>query len=189
VPVAEVSELLERYRKGDQEALARLVPLVYAELQRLAAGYLRRERPGHSLQATALVHEAYVRLVAQKALAPANRAHLLAIAANLMRQILVERARARRTLKRGGGPIHLTFDESLAPTRERSIDLLALDEALARLETLNARHARIVELRYFAGLSVEETAAALGVSPATVKREWTVARAWLHRALDSENSS
>jgi RNA polymerase sigma factor (TIGR02999 family) len=182
--VTAVSELLERYRAGDRDALGKLVPLVYAELHRLAARYMRRERPGQTLQATALVHEAYVRLVTEKHLAATSRAHFMAIAANLMRQILVDRARARRRLKRGAAPLRVTYDESTIPAPEPPVDLIALDDALTRLEALNARQARTVELRFFAGLSVEETAEALNVSQATVKREWTVARAWLHRELD-----
>jgi len=163
------------------------MPLVYDELRRLAASYLRRERPGQTLQATALVHEAYVRLIAEKAQTWQNRTHFLAIAALSMRQILVQRARARRAAKRGGDPRRITLDEHLfaASTSDaEEVDLVALDEALDRLAALNQRQARIVELRYFGGLGVEETAEALSISPATVKRDWTLARAWLKRELD-----
>lgn len=163
------------------------MPLVYDELRRLAASYLRRERPGQTLQATALVHEAYVRLIAEKAHNWQNRTHFLAIAALSMRQILVQRARARRAAKRGGDPARITLDEQLLPAPRHDapdeVDLVALDAALDRLATLNERQAKIVEFRYFGGLSVEEAAEALNISPATVKRDWTLARAWLKREL------
>lgn len=163
------------------------MPLVYDELRKLAASYLRRERPGQTLQATALVHEAYVRLISEKAHNWQNRTHFLAIAALSMRQILVQRARSRRAAKRGGDPARITLDEQLlpaaAPSGADEIDLVALDAALDRLATLNQRQAKIVELRYFGGLGVEEAAEALGISPATVKRDWTLARAWLKREL------
>ena len=161
------------------------MPLVYDELRRIAAGYLRRERPGQTLQATALVNEAFVRLAAEKTRPFANRTHFLAIAALSMRQILVQRARARHAAKRGGSPRRVTLDEQMAIGEMPPIDVLALDEALARFETIDPELVRIVELRYFVGLTVEETAAALGSSPATVKRQWAVARAWLKRAMDS----
>ena len=160
-----------------------LMPQVYAELRRVAAAYLRRERPGQTLQPTALVNEAYVRLAGQHPRFE-NRAHFCAIAANAMRQILIERARARGARKRGGGAARITLDERLAAAPEAPVDLEALDEALTRLAALDAEQARIVELRFFGGLTVEETADALGVSPATVKRHWTVARAWLARELE-----
>jgi RNA polymerase sigma factor (TIGR02999 family) len=159
------------------------MPEVYAELRRVAAAYLRRERPGYTLQPTALVNEAYVRLAGQHPRFQ-NRAHFCAIAANAMRQILVERARARNARKRGGGAARITLDEGLAPAPTPTVDLPALDEALTRLAGLDPQQARIVELRFFGGLSVEETAEALGVSPATVKRHWSVARAWLARELE-----
>ncbi len=187
--MADVTELLETAQKGDPEALSKLLPLVYKELHQVAGRYMRRERPGQTLQATALVHEAYLRLVKQKDLAWANRAHFMAIAANLMRQILVERARARRTARRGGGGIRITYDESLVVATEPAVDLVALDEALTRLESLDPGRARLVELRFFGGLTVEETAEALGISPATVKRQWAVARAWLHREISRGNRS
>jgi RNA polymerase sigma-70 factor (ECF subfamily) len=162
----------------------RLMPDAYQELRRLAAAYLRRERPGQTLQPTALVHEAYIRLLKDKPGRWQNRAHFCAIAANAMRQILVERARARAALKRGGGQPRVTLVDGLAAAPDDSpVDLLALDQALSRLAELDAQQARIVELRYFGGLSVEETADALHISPATVKRDWSVARAFLAREL------
>lgn len=161
-----------------------VMPEVYAELRRVAAAYLRRERPGQTLQPTALVNEAYVRLAGQHPRFQ-NRAHFCAIAANAMRQILVERARARGAQKRGGGAPRITLNEQLAANPEPPVDLDALDEALTRLAALDAQQARIVELRFFGGLSIEETADALDVSPATIKRHWAVARAWLARELHS----
>ena len=161
------------------------MPLVYDELRRIAARYISHERPGQTLQATALVNEAFVRLAAERARSFSNRTHFLAIAALSMRQILVQRARARRAAKRGGAPERVTLDDGLVTTDAQSIDVLALDEALTRLATFDAEQARIVELRYFGGLTVEETAEAVGVSPATVKRQWVMARAWLKRAIDT----
>ena len=166
-----------------RNGISEMMPEVYAELRRLAAAYLRRERPGQTLQPTALVNEAYVRLVGQHPRFQ-NRAHFCAIAANAMRQILVERARARHAQKRGGGAARVTLDEGLVRSPEPTVDLQALDEALTRLTALDPQQARIVELRFFGGLTVEETAEALAISPATVKRHWSVARAWLARELD-----
>ena len=160
-----------------------LLPLVYQELRRLAAGYLRREKPGQTLQPTALVHEAYMRLMKDRPDRWQNRAHFCAIAAHSMRQILIERARARGAVKRGGARPRVTLDEGLVAGEDRSIDLLALDEALERLAQLDPEQARLVELRFFGGLTVEETAEAMNISPATVKRHWTVAKAWLTREL------
>ena len=168
---------------GSQPAWDELFPLVYAELRRIAAREMRREKPGRTLQTTALVHEAYLRLLKDASLSFENRAHFLGIAARAMREILIEHARARAARKRGGGAERLTLDDLLAPVPSPSIDVLALDEALQRLARLDERHARVVELRYFGGLTVEETAAALGLSPATVKRAWTLSRAWLYREL------
>ena len=161
------------------------MPLVYDELRRVAARYISRERPGQTLQATALVNEAFVRLVGEKARGFANRAHFVAIAALSMRQILVQRARARRAAKRGGAPERVTLDDALVPGAGPSVDVLALDEALTRLAALDPTQAKVVELRYFGGLTIEETAEALRSSPATVKRQWTMARAWLKRELDA----
>jgi RNA polymerase sigma factor (TIGR02999 family) len=161
------------------------MPLVYDELRRIAAGYIRRERPGQTLQATALVNEAFVRLASEQPRTFANRQHFVAIAALSMRQILVQRARARKAAKRGGAPERVTLDERLVSAEPPGVDVLALDEALTRLATFDPEQARIVELRYFGGLTVEETADVVGVSPATVKRQWAMARAWLKRAVDA----
>jgi RNA polymerase sigma factor (TIGR02999 family) len=172
--------------------LAALMPAVYTELRRIAARYIGRERPGQTLQATALVNEVFVRLSAERPREFHNRTHFVAIAALSMRQLLVQRARARRALKRGGAPARVTLDEGLTPAVDhgaaaygaaRDAELLALDEALTRLAGFDPALAHLVELRYFGGLTVEETADALGSSPATVKRQWAVARAWLKRAL------
>jgi len=161
------------------------MPLVYDELRRVAARYIGRERPGQTLQATALVNEAFVRLVNEKARGFENRAHFVAIAALSMRQILVERARRRRAAKRGGDPIRVTFDEGAAGAAAGpDVDVIALDEALTRLAAVDPTQARIVELRYFGGLTIEETAEALRSSPATIKREWAMARAWLKQQLE-----
>ena len=160
-----------------------LLPVVYEELRRLAASYLRRERPGQTLQPTALVHEAYLRLMKDRPERWQNRAHFCAIAAHSMRQILIERARARGAQKRGGAQPRVTLDEGLVAGETPSFDLVALDEALGRLEQIDAEQARLVELRFFGGLTIEETAEAIGVSPATLKRRWSLARAWLFREL------
>lgn len=174
---------------GSQAAFDELFPLVYAELRRIAAREMRHERPGRTLQTTALVHEAYLRLLKDASLSFENRSHFLGIAARAMREILIEHARARSARKRGGGAVRITLDDLTAPVPSPPVDVIALDEALARLARLDQRHARVVELRYFGGLSVEETAAALGLSPATVKRAWTLARAWLFRELGGDGSA
>ena len=168
---------------GNRAVYDELFPLVYAELRRVAAREMRREKPGRTLQTTALVHEAYLRLLKNASLSFENRAHFLGIAARAMREILIEHARARAARKRGGGDVRLILDDLAAAVPSPPVDVLAIDEALERLARLDARHARVVELRYFGGLSVEETAEALGLSPATVKRAWTLARAWLFREL------
>lgn len=168
----------------DRQSVDSLLPLVYQELRRLAASYLRRERPGNTLQPTALVNEAYLRLLKDRPDRWQNRAHFCAIAAHSMRQILIERARARGAQKRGGARARVTLDEALVAGGERSIDLVALDEALQRLAAFDPEQARLVELRFFGGLTVEETAEAMHLSPATVKRHWSVARAWLARELE-----
>lgn len=160
-----------------------LLPIVYDELKRLAAAYLRRERPGQTLQPTALVHEAYLRLLRDRPDRWQNRAHFCAIAAHSMRQILIERARARHARKRGGAQVRVTLDEAVVGNAEPPVDLVALDEALGRLEQMDPSQARLVELRFFGGLTIEETARAMSLSPATVKRHWTIARAWLAREL------
>jgi len=168
---------------SDRQSVDSLLPIVYQELRRLAASYLRRERPGQTLQPTALVHEAYLRLIKDKPDRWKNRAHFCAIAAHSMRQILIERARARGAQKRGGARHRVTLDDALVAGGERSIDLVALDQALERLAAFDPDQARLVELRFFGGLTVEETAEAMDTSPATVKRHWTVACAWLAREL------
>jgi RNA polymerase sigma factor (TIGR02999 family) len=179
----DVTQLLLDWSKGDQESLDKLLPVVYQELRRLAQHYLRQERPDHTLQATALVHEAYLKLIDTRNVEWQDRAHFFAVAAQVMRHALVDAARQRRAQKRGGGH-KLPLDEALSvPGGEKGVDLLALDEALERLAEIDPQQSRIIELRYFGGLSVEETAEALGVSPRTVKREWRVARAWLHQEI------
>jgi RNA polymerase sigma factor (TIGR02999 family) len=178
-----VTDLLVRWRGGDAEALESLIPLVYAELRSLAHHYLRQERPDHTLQSTALVHEAYVRLVGHAPPALQNRTHFFGVAARLMRQILVEHARAQRAAKRGGGASVLTLDDGLDRAQPMNFDILQLDDALNGLARLDQRQSRIVELRFFTGLSIDETAQVMGISAATVSREWTTARAWLHREL------
>ena len=174
-----VSELLAQWRAGDEESLHRLVPLVYGELRRLARCYLRRERADHTLQTTALVHEAFLCLMKQEPINLENRAHFFAVCANLMRQILIQYARRRRAAKRGAG-YRLTLDDAMGMVASRDVDLIALDDALNELARLDPQQSRIVELRFFGGLSIEETSQVLGISPATVKRHWTTARAWLY---------
>lgn len=179
---ATVTALLKDWGNGDRAALDRLMPLLYDELRSLAAASLARERPNHTLVPTAVVHEAYLRLVDVKEAEFRDRAHFLGIAARLIRQILVDHARSRNALKRGGGNGSLVLDEALF-SREREPELIALDDALTGLETLDRRQSQVVELRFFGGLSVEETAEVVGISPATVKREWQLARAWLRREV------
>ena len=179
----DVTRLLAAWAAGDQNALEELVPLVYSELRRLARSYMRRERADHSLGGTALVHEAYLRLVNQKEMQWQNRAQFFGVASQLIRNILVDHARRRNRLKRGGDAVKLAIDEGTDASGERELDLVALDDALTALAEMDPRQSRIVELRFFTGLSIEDTAEALGISPATVKREWVTARAWLHREL------
>jgi RNA polymerase sigma factor (TIGR02999 family) len=181
-----VTELLVRWRAGDRAALEALMPLVYDELRRLADHYLRRERSDHTLQSTALVHEAYLRLAGKNAPQWQNRAHFFGIAAHLMRQILVEHARSRATAKRGANAPRLALDVASALPRQTDVDVVALDRALQELSELDAQQGRIVELRFFAGLTIEDTSEVLGISPATVKRDWTTPRAWLYRAMTGE---
>jgi RNA polymerase sigma-70 factor, ECF subfamily len=181
----DVSNLLRAWSDGDREALERLIPVVYDEMHRLARHYMRRERPGHSLQTTALVNEAYIRLVDYRGMQWQNRAHFFAVAAQLMRRILVENAR-RHNLKRGGGTQHISLEEVAVIADDRSGDLVALDGAMKKLERLDPRKVQVVEMRYFGGLSVEETAEVLKVSPITVLRDWSTAKAWLYRELTSE---
>jgi RNA polymerase sigma factor (TIGR02999 family) len=168
---------------GDREALDNLVPLVYEELHRQAARYLRHERDGHTLQATALVNEVYVRLIGQANVRWQNRAHFFGIAAEMMRRILVDYARKRGAEKRGGDAVMVTLNDDLNASTERNVDLIAVDEALTRLATIDQQQSRIVELRFFGGLNVDETAEILGISERTVKRDWSVAKAWIRREL------
>jgi len=181
---SDVTRLLLAWRAGDDGALARLVPLVHAELRRLAHQRMRGERPDHTLQTTALVNEAYLRLVGAQDVPWQNRAHFLAVCAHAMRRILVDAGRARHSAKRGGEAVHLHLEEWLAPTSERAPDVVALDDALTELAAKAPRQSRVVELRYFGGLSVEETAEVLGLSRQTVIRDWNAAKLWLLRALD-----
>jgi RNA polymerase sigma factor (TIGR02999 family) len=178
-----VSELLVRWKDGDQGAFEALLPLVYDELRRLAHHHLQAERHNHTLQSTALVHEAYLKLADKEPLRLDNRAHFFAVASHLMRQVLVDYARKHVAAKRGASSLTLSLDEAVAPPRKRDLNLMALDDALSRLAARDARQSRIVEMRFFGGLSIHEASQVLKVSPATVKREWTVARAWLYREL------
>jgi RNA polymerase sigma-70 factor (ECF subfamily) len=179
----DVTSLLKRLAEGNQEAAGELIPIVYRELHRLAVSHLRRERRDHTLQPTALVHEAYIRLVVQRKADWQGRAHFFAVASNLMRRILVDYARRQLRAKRGGRQTKLSLDEVVLLSPECPYKMLALDECLTRLEKLDARQSRIVELRYFGGLTVDEAAEVLGVSPTTVRREWTSAKAYLYGEL------
>jgi RNA polymerase sigma-70 factor (ECF subfamily) len=181
-PCGEVSGLLRAWGDGDRDALDRLTPVVYNELRRLARRYMRGERPGHSLQTTALVNEAYMRLVDYKSMQWQNRAHFFAVSAQLMRRILVEHAR-RHNLKRGGGVQHVSLEETAIVDDDRPADLVALDDAMNALARIDPRKVQVVEMRFFGGLSVEETAEVLKVSPITVMRDWSTAKAWLYREL------
>lgn len=179
----DITQLLRELSQGRRDALDRLMPIVYHELRRIAHGQLRRERPGHTLNTTALVHEAYLKLVNIRQVEWRDRAHFFAVAARVMRRVLIDYARARKREKRGGEAVQVPLVEALELPVGQADDLLALDDALARLERQNERQCRVVECRCFAGLSLEETAAALGTSVATVKRDWTFSRAWLNREL------
>jgi RNA polymerase sigma factor (TIGR02999 family) len=183
---SEISLLLDQYRDGQAEAFERLMELVYDDLRRLAAWQLQTERPGHTLQPTALVHEAYLKLAGQNPVEWQNKAHFFALAAQVMRHILVDHARARGRDKRGGGQVSVALDEALELSHPSKPSLVELDEALSMLARQDARKSRIVELRYFGGLSIEETADVLGISPTTVRREWTLAKAWLRRMLSKD---
>lgn len=180
--VGEITQLLRAWSEGDQSALERLTPVVYDELHRLAGRYMRCERPGHSLQTTALVNEAYMRLVDYKRMQWQDRAHFFAVSAQLIRRILVEHAR-RHNLRRGGGVEHVSLEEAAVVGGSRSADLLALDEAMKRLAQFDPRKEQVIEMHFFGGLSVEETAEVLKVSAATVMRDWSTAKAWLYREL------
>jgi RNA polymerase sigma factor (TIGR02999 family) len=185
-PAHDVTQLLQAWSAGDERALDKLMPLVYRELHRLAQRYMRHEHPGHTLQATALVNEAYLRLVEAGKVNFQNRAHFFAISAQLMRRILVEFARRRGSQKRGGEVQRVSLEESLLVYGERGADLVALDDALQALAAIDARRSRVVELRFFGGLSVEQTAEVLRVSPETVMHDWKLAKAWLRRAMSGE---
>lgn len=180
---AEITGLLLEWGNGNKAALDRLVPLVYQELRRLAHRQMRGERAGHSMQTTALVHEAYVRLVDYRRVQPRDRSHFLGIAAQAMRRVLIERARSRRAAKRGGGAPSAPLEDAPDPASQRAAELLALDDVLTRLAALDPRKQRVVELKYFGGLTTEEAAEVLEVSVATVERDWNVARAWLRREM------
>lgn len=188
-PSSEITELLQAWNAGDASALERLLPRVYAELRRVARNHLRREGRGLTLQPTALVNEAYLRLVRVNRLSWQDRAHFFAVCSRLMRQILVDAARARRFAKRGGGAVRVTLDERLPVASIARPDVVALDEALKALEKVDPRKSRVVELRFFGGLSVEETAAVLAVSTDTISRDWKFARTWLYRELRDERTA
>jgi RNA polymerase sigma factor (TIGR02999 family) len=184
----DVSQLLKAWGDGDEAALAKLTPLVYDELHRMAQRCMAREQPGHTLQTSALVNEAYLRLVDVHQVSWQNRAHFFAISARMMRRILTDFARSRHYQKRGGDARHVTFDEALVVSHQSNTDIVAIDEALGRLTLLDARKSQVVELRFFGGLSVEETAEAMKISPETVMRDWKFAKMWLRRELSGENA-
>jgi RNA polymerase sigma-70 factor (ECF subfamily) len=186
-PAQQVTQLLRQWQEGSAEALEALMPLVYKELKRLATSYLRRERPDHTLQSAALVNEAYLRLIDQNQTRWQNKAHFYGIAAQMMRRILADHARGHNAAKRGGGMPELELDKAVAQTEARNVDLIGLEEALQKLEKLDPQQGRIVELRFFSGLSIEDTANILAISPATVKRDWAAARAWLFREMNARS--
>jgi len=185
----QVSELLANWNKGDADAREALMPLVYDELRKLAASHLRRERSDHTLQPTALVHEVYLRLAEQKNVRWQDKSHFFGVTAQLMRRILVDHARSHMADKRGSGLPKVSLNEAIAMSRERPAELLALDESLTQLGSTDPQQGRIVELRVFAGLTIEQTAEVLGISPATVKRDWSLAKAWLLREIDKVGPS
>jgi RNA polymerase sigma factor (TIGR02999 family) len=187
-PAPQVTQLLIAWGEGDQIARDQLMSVVYEELHRLAHRYMKRESPGHTLQTSALVNEAFVRLVDQKNVRWQNRAHFFGIAAQMMRRILVDYARSRNYAKRGGGAAQISFDEALIVSDERSAEVVNVHEALERLAEFDARKSQIVELRFFGGLSIKETAEVLAVSPGTVMRDWTLAKAWLRREMTTDGS-
>ena len=183
-PAHTVTQMLQEWSdSGNRAALDELMPIVYDELRRQAARYLKHERQGHTLQTTALVHEAYVRLIDQAGVRWQNRAHFFGIAAEMMRRILVDHARKRHAAKRGGDALKLTLSEAVNSSGERDLDLIAVDEALTKLASLDQQQARVIELRFFGGLNVDETAEVLGISERTVKRDWSVAKSWIRREL------
>ena len=185
-PAEEVTQLLQAWGSGDERALEKLVPVVYQELHRMARHYMAGERPNHTLQTTALIHEVYVRLVQSRHMSWQNRAHFFAICAQLMRRILVDFARSRRYQKRGGAAVRIPLEEALVVSQDPPADLVALDDALKALASVDERKSRVIELRFFGGLSVEEAAEVLSVSPETVMRDWRLAKVWLLRQLDRE---
>ena len=185
----DITQLLKDWSDGDQQALTKLIPLVYDELRRLAQRYMAQERPDHTLQTTALVHEAYLRLVDLNNVRWQNRAHFFGVSAQLMRHILVDYARNQHAAKRGGANLKLSLDEAVNLSDERAVELVALDDAMARLASLDPQKSRIAELRFFGGLNIEEVAEILGVSAATVVRQWRLARAWLNREISKEVTS
>jgi RNA polymerase sigma-70 factor, ECF subfamily len=187
LPPQEVTQLLVDWGNGNQAALDRLMPVVYTELRQLAHWYMRRERPGHTMQTTALIHEAYLRLVDQNQVRWQHQAHFFGIAARLMRQILIEHARSHTRAKRGGGVGTISLDEAAIVSQARATELLALDDALERLATIDPRKSQVVELRFFGGLSVEEAAQVLNIAPNTVLRDWRMAKAWLRREISHES--
>ena len=188
-PSPQVTQLLVAWGKGDELARDQLMSVVYEELHRLAHNYMKRESPGHTLQTSALVNEAFVRLVDQKKVQWQNRAHFFCIATQMMRRILVDYARKRNYAKRGGGALQISLDEGLTVSKGRSAEVVQVHEALEQLAELDARKSQIVELRFFGGLNIEETAKVLGVSPGTVMRDWTLAKAWLRREISSSFGS
>jgi len=179
----EVTELLTAWSGGDKAALDKLMPLIHQELRRIAHRYMSRERPGHTMQTTALVNEAYLKLVNREGVHWQNRAHFFAIASQLMRHILVDHARRHAYAKRGGGTQTISLDEAMVVSQERAAEVVALDDVLKQLAEIDPQQSRIVELRFFGGLTIEETAVVLSLSPATIKREWTSAKAWLYHEL------
>lgn len=183
-PPPELTRLLDNWGQGDAEARDALIPLIYTELRGIARRYLRRERPDHTLQSAALVNEAYLRMTRQQPGKFENRAQFFGFAAQMMRHILVDHARGRLAAKRGAGAPRLSLDPEIAPPKKYEMDLVVLDDALNKLAALDAQQSRLIELRYFGGLSIEETAVVMEISPATVKREWATARAWLKREID-----
>jgi RNA polymerase sigma factor (TIGR02999 family) len=189
VPPHEVTQLLRAWSEGDERALEKLMPLVYDELHRLARRYMAGERPGHTLQTSALVNEAYLRLVDVKSLSWQNRAHFFGVSAQLMRRILVDFARSRRSLKRGGETLTVSLEEGSIVSRARGADVVALDDALKTLAAMDPRRSRVVELRFFGGLSAEESAEVLKVSPETILHDWKLAKAWLLRELSVDNAN
>ncbi len=185
----DITLLLSQLSRGDPQAASKLIPVVYDELRHLAAGYMRRERPDHTLQPTALVHEAYVKLLAQRSVDWQGRAHFFGVAAQLMRRILIDHARGHLRQKRGGVQQKMSLDQALVFSEQQSAEILAVDESLKRLEKVDPRQARVVELRFFGGLNIEETAEVLKVSSKTVKRDWSVARAWLYADIKKRHGT